>query len=172
MHLAELYENNGDIEGCKEVFDRTLKKHKTSKKVWMAYQKFMIRNNNDAGAKDLLARSMKSLLPHKHVEVIVQYASAEFDYQHFENGRKVFEDLVINYPKRTDLWNVYVDKEIKFNNFNEARRIFERMITLKTNSKNVKAIFKKYLAFETQHGTSEGQESVKQKARDYVNSLM
>lgn len=154
------------------MYEKTLKKHKKSKKVWIAYQRFKIRNNDEKGAKELLSRSMKSLLPHKHVEVILQFAIAEFENGYYEQGRVVFEDLISSYPKRSDLWNVYVDKEIKYKHYAHARRIFERMISMKTNSKNIKTVFKKYLAFETQYGNEAGQELVKQKARDYVNSLL
>lgn len=77
-----------------------------------------------------------------------------------------------SYPKRTDIWNVFVDKEIKFKNFDEARRLFCRMVTLKISSKTIKSIFKKFLNFEISHGTLDQQEAVKEKAREYVNSLL
>jgi rRNA biogenesis protein RRP5 len=46
------------------------------------------------------------------------------------------------------------------------------MVTLKISSKKIKSIFKKFLNFETSHGSADQQEAVKEKARDYVNSLM
>jgi rRNA biogenesis protein RRP5 len=66
---------------------------------------------------------------------------------------------------------VFVDKEIKYANYDAARALFSRMISLKVSSKNIKAIFKKYLNFEMLHGTEKEQEVVKQKAREYVSSL-
>ena len=172
IHLAELYDQADDVKGCRLLFERAIKKHKTSKKVWMAYQHFELRRHNDKEARALLGRSMLSLSRHKHIEVILQYASLLFELENFDMGREVFEDMLQNYPKRTDIWNVFVDKEIKYKNFNHARRIFERMICLKINAKNVKSIFKKYLTFELSNGTVAEQNGVKQKARDYVESLM
>jgi ribosomal protein S1 len=172
IHLAELYDTANDVKGARLLFERAIKKHKTSKKVWMAYQHFELRRHNDKEARALLGRSMLSLSRHKHIEVILQYASLQFELGNFDMGREVFEDLLQNYPKRTDIWNVFVDKEVKYKNFNNARRIFERMICLKINAKNVKSIFKKYLTFELSHGTVTEQNGVKQKAREYVESLM
>jgi hypothetical protein len=123
--------------------------------------------------------------------VILQYASAEFELGRFDRGREMFEDLLVryvpvfsllsssfvfsfvwqSYPKRTDIWHVFVDKEVKNGNNSAARQIFSRMVTLNVSAKNIKAIFKKFLNFEIAHGTTADQEAVKQKARDYVNSL-
>jgi rRNA biogenesis protein RRP5 len=89
-----------------------------------------------------------------------------------DRGRSVFEDLVGSYPKRTDLWHVYVDKEVKSGNFPQARQLYERMISAKNSAKAMKAVFKKYLSFEQLNGTQEQVEGVKVKARDYVSSIM
>jgi hypothetical protein len=37
-------------------------------------------------------------------------AFAEFKLGCAERGRSVFEGVLVNYPKRTDLWNVYLDQ--------------------------------------------------------------
>jgi rRNA biogenesis protein RRP5 len=154
------------------MFEKTLKKYKYSKKVWMAYQHYKLRIGDVKGAKDLFARSMQSLSKHKHIEVITKYASAEFEIGSQDRGRAVFEELINNQPKRSDLWHLYVDKEVKSGNIRQARQLFERMITSKQNSHNMKIIFKKYLNFEQKCGNVETQEDVKGKARAYVTSLM
>ena len=81
--------------------------------------------------------------------MLTKYALAEFDVGSQDRGRSVFEELVSNYPKRTDLWHVYVDKEIKSGMHDRARQLFERMIaSTAMNPRNVKVVFKKYMAFE------------------------
>lgn len=37
-------------------------------------------------------------------------AVAEFKIGSAERGRAIFEDVLRNYPKRTDLWSVYLDQ--------------------------------------------------------------
>lgn len=77
-----------------------------------------------------------------------------------------------SYPKRTDLWHVYVDKEVKSGNFSQARQLFTRMVATKSSAKAMKAVFKKFLSFEQVNGSQEQQEAVKVKAREYVSSII
>jgi rRNA biogenesis protein RRP5 len=171
--MASTYERAGDNAGAEAVFNKALKRpqYKKSKQVWGAYLHFKLRTGDEVGAKAQLARAMQSLSRHKHVEVISKYAMAEFECGSADRGRVVFEELLTNYPKRTDLWHLYVDKEIKMGNVPQSRQLFERMIASKASARNMKAVFKKYLGFELAHGTEATQEAVKQKAREYVNSI-
>ena len=99
--------------------------------------------------------------------------------------------MLANYPKRTDLWHLYIDKETKRSNIDSARRLLERMICTKLSVKNMKSTFKKYLKvrfvtmrgrfqltslllviqFEETNGDKSSVDQVKQKAREYVMSL-
>ena len=107
---------------------------------------------------------------------------AEFDFGSCDRGRSIFEDLIASYPKRSDLWHVYVDREAKSGHIQEARQLYERILSVfmtsstsssasTTVAKNMKNAFKKYLSFEIVNGTVEQQEEVKRKAREYVKSL-
>ena len=167
-----MYESSDQFQQAEDMYEKTLKKYKYSKKVWSAYQIYRLRRKDDEGAKQLLSRSLQSLSRHKHIEVIEKYGIAEFEIGSPERARVIFENLITNYPNRVDLWHVYVDKEVKLGYTLEARQLFDRFITLKTSAHNLKTIFKKYLSFEINHGTSETQELVKQKAREYVTSHM
>lgn len=174
LHLAELYEQAGDLNGAQAVFELALKRpqFKKSKKVWMAYQQFKLRNGAADEAKKLLQRSLQSLSKHKHVPVLLQYCQSEFDFGSADRARVLYEELLSNYPKRTDIWHVYVDREIKEGNVTQARGLFQRMInSLKVSSRNMKTIFKKYLNFEIKYGTKSTQDSVKEAARAYVERL-
>jgi rRNA biogenesis protein RRP5 len=170
--MAEIFEKENNITAAESMFERALKKYKYSKKVWSAYQLFQLRQKKVDAAKQLLSRSLQSLSKHKHVEVITRFACAEYDFGSVDRGRVLFEELLSSYPKRFDLWNVYVDKEIKAGCFAHARALFERMTASKQTTKNMKSVFKKFLAFEVQHGTITEQNAVKTRAREYVASLM
>lgn len=37
----------------------------------------------------------------------------EFKYGEVERGRTIFEGMMSNYPKRVDLWSIYIDMEVK-----------------------------------------------------------
>lgn len=59
-------------------------------------------------------------------------------------GRTTFESIVSNYPKRTDIWNVYLDIEIKYGSKDSTRNLFDRCINLKLKPRKMKFFFKKY----------------------------
>jgi len=173
LALASIYEQANDKKAAEDLFLRALKRPqlKKSKKVWIAYHQFKLRAGDEKGAKAELSRSLQSLSKHKHVEVISRFAFSEYEFGFVDHGRVLFEELLNTYPKRTDLWHLYVDKEIKLGNTSQVRQIFDRMINSKANSRNMKVAFKKYLTFETQFGDQTTEERVKQLAREYVMSL-
>jgi rRNA biogenesis protein RRP5 len=37
----------------------------------------------------------------------------EFKFGEAERGRTIFEGVMSNYPKRVDLWSIYLDMEIR-----------------------------------------------------------
>ena len=47
------------------------------------------------------------------IETIVQFALHEFKYGEPQRGQTMFESILTNYPKRSDLWSVYLDMMIK-----------------------------------------------------------
>jgi rRNA biogenesis protein RRP5 len=137
----------------------------------MALQRLQLRANKRVEAQGTLTRSLQSLSKHKHVETISRFALSEFDFGSHDKARQLFEELVETYPKRTDIWHLYVDREVKLGNLQQARQLFERMINSKATTRNMKTVFKKYLALEVRFGDEESQQSVKDKAAAYVNSL-
>uniref|UniRef100_A0A7S2H4N6 S1 motif domain-containing protein n=2 Tax=Octactis speculum TaxID=3111310 RepID=A0A7S2H4N6_9STRA len=172
LHVAKVFEEAGQLREAEEAYMVGVKKFKTSKVVLAAALHARLKRGDDQGARDLLSSGLKSLPKHKHVYVVSQLAQFEFAIGSVERGRTVFEGLLSSYPKRVDLWNVYVDKEVKAGNIPAARNLFERLVTLKLSKKQVKASFKKWLSFETRHGDDEKLNVVKSKAKEYVQRLM
>ncbi|CAM9261976.1 unnamed protein product [Hapterophycus canaliculatus] len=171
LHVAEMHEKSQETEECEEVYQAAAKKFRHSKKVWLAYQLSRLKRGDDAGAREVLQRSLQSLAKHKHVSVISRFAQNEFEHGSVERGRSVFEGLMASYPKRLDLWNVYLDKEVKGGDLRAARNLLERLTGMDFNAKRMKGVFKKYLQFEMEHGTEAGVDAVKAKATAYVASL-
>ena len=62
------------------------------------------------------------------VTLRARFAQNEFEHGSVERGRSVFEGLMASYPKRLDLWNVYLDKEIKAGDLRASRNLFERLV--------------------------------------------
>ena len=52
-------------------------------------------------------------LPFVDVSLISKFSQLEFKYGESERGKTMFESLLSTYPKRVDLWSVYIDMMLK-----------------------------------------------------------
>jgi rRNA biogenesis protein RRP5 len=132
------------------------------------------------------------------VSTISKFAQLEFRHGNAERGRTIFENILGHYPKRIDLWAIYIDMESKYVGDVEIiryahahsrmlalggmeililaasialhRHIFDKATSLMLSSKKMKFLFKRYLAFEREHGNAQGVENVKQKAQQYLEA--
>lgn len=64
--------------------------------------------------KTVLQRALQAAPQHKHVEIISKFGILEFKNKTQESGRTMFEGIVTNFPKRMDIWSIYMDMEVKY----------------------------------------------------------
>lgn len=99
----------------------------------------------------------------------------EFRLGEPERGRTIFESVVSTYPKRLDIWSIYLDMEkgskARPGDPERVRRLFERMTSLQLSSKRARDLFKRWLEYEKEVGGSSEVDHVKQKAQAFVESL-
>ncbi|KAJ3102583.1 hypothetical protein HDU96_009589 [Phlyctochytrium bullatum] len=171
LHMANIYERTKKYQELDSHFEAMVKRFKESCKVWVAYGTSLMKRGKLDEARAVLSRSLKSIAKRKHLKAISKFAQLEFKLGVAERGRTLFEGIVANYPKRLDLWNVYLDMEIKNGDVPLVRNLFQRAITIKQSSKKMKFLFKKWLQFEQTAGTEEGAELVKEKAIAYVEQI-
>lgn len=55
------------------------------------------------------------------VDVIAKFAQLEFRYGDVEKGRTMFDKVLTSYPKRTDLWSVFIDLMVKHGSQKDVR---------------------------------------------------
>ncbi|KAJ2456350.1 rRNA biogenesis protein rrp5 [Coemansia sp. RSA 2336] len=184
LQMAKIYERADQIADAERMHKIAISKFSESCKVWVLYGLLCLKNDKVTESRDLLARALRSLPKRKHVKAITQFGQMEFKHGEPERGRTVFEGVLGTYPKRVDLWSVYLDMEITLvtrQGLDEAdssgqcwehtRKLFERVTSMKHSSKKMKFLFKRWLKFEKDHGSEATIEHVKQRAREYVNSL-
>lgn len=53
--------------------------------------------------------------------MIAKFAQLEFRYGDVERGRNMFDKVLSTYPKRTDLWSVFIDLMVKHGSQKEIR---------------------------------------------------
>ena len=58
---------------------------------------------------------------HAEVMVISKFAQFEFKYGDAERGCTMFESLLSSYPRRIDLWSLYIDAMVKTGDVDKVR---------------------------------------------------
>jgi len=166
--MAAIYAQSGKIKEAEKIFKTMVRKFNKEKDVWIKYGIFYFKNNKLNDGRFVLQRSLQSLDKKDHLDITSKFAQIEFRYGDPERGKTMFETILGNYPKRTDLWSVYVDQLVKTGDNEAARALYRRISTLGLQAKRMKFLFKKWLDFEAVHGCAEGEAEVKQMALKYL----
>ncbi|KAI3794742.1 hypothetical protein L1987_37379 [Smallanthus sonchifolius] len=168
--LLGMYERTEQHKLADELLEKMIRKFKHSCKVWLRRIQRVIKQNEDM-VQSVVKRALICLPKHKHIKFITQTAISEFKSGVPDRGRSLFEGMLREYPKRTDLWSVYLDQEIRLDDEDVIRALFERTICLELPLKKMKFLFKKYLEFEKSKGNEERIEYVKAEALKYVEKI-
>ncbi len=86
----------------------------------------------------------------------------------------MFEGIVNNYPKRMDIWSIYMDMEVKYggaDNKQQARHLFERCLSnehIAKKPKKMKLVFQKYMEYEMQTGNKKQVEKLRERVEKYL----
>lgn len=171
LHVAflKVLEDAQETQIGDHVIKSMRRRCSTSAKAVIQELRYWLVTGRGAQCRRTLDLALNRLPQRKHVKVVEQAAILEFKLGSIERGREIFEGLVSCYPKRMDLWNVYLDQEISKGDPEHTRALFERATSLDGNIKNMKGMFKRFLQFETLHGTSSSIDHVKEKAKTFVS---
>uniref|UniRef100_A0A8C6XYN0 Protein RRP5 homolog n=1 Tax=Naja naja TaxID=35670 RepID=A0A8C6XYN0_NAJNA len=170
QQLADIYSTSEKYKEADDLYNTMLKRFRQEKCVWVKYTTFLLKRGSVEAAHRLMPRALKCLPDKEHVDVISKLAQLEFQFGDAEHGKAMFENMLSTYPKRTDIWSVYIDVMIKHGSQKEVRDIFERVIHLNLTAKKMKFFFKRYLEYEKKYGTVETTQAVKAAALEYVKS--
>lgn len=170
MHqkLVGIYTMSDKFEQAEELYTTMTKKFAKVVAVWVSYGSYLLDRKQHDEAHEVLAKSLQVLPKRDHIEVVRKFAQLEFAKGDPEQGRSLFEGLVADAPKKIDLWNVYIDQEIKHNERAKVEALFERVITKKLTRKQAKFFFSKWLSFEETQGDEKAATRVKALATEYV----
>ena len=161
-HLIQIYMNSKKYEEASEIYKILIKDYFDDLEIWKKYIEFLFQINelkNEKEENNLmidiiepkegLNKSMQVLKKKSHLDIMSWYAQLLYRYNKNEEARNMFDNILKNFPKRKDIWFVYIDKEIKFgNNIDKVRQIFDRMFEIKFKINDLKSIMKKFLEFE------------------------
>lgn len=176
LQLAKIHERNKKPVLATKIYEVCCRKFGHSKKVWLALLGFLYNEGDLEGARKTLPRMLAALPRRKHPLVVSKAALFEYQQGSAERGRSIFEGLLDSYPKRTDLWSVYIDAHMKAYtppkvarpDFAEVRGLMERCCAMRLKPVKMRFFFKRWLEFEKRCGDSASEELVRSKARDFV----
>lgn len=167
--LLSIYQMSEKFDQASALFKVAAKKFGSEKvSIWLAWSEFLLSQNQAQEARALLSNALKALPKRCHIELVRKFAQLEFAKGDPERGRSLFEGLVADAPKRIDIWNVYLDQEIKIGQKKKVENLFERVISKKITRKQAKFFFNKWLQFEESAKDEKTAEYVKAKAVEYA----
>ncbi|KAL4639983.1 hypothetical protein GN956_G12527 [Arapaima gigas] len=170
QQLADIYINSNKHREAEMLYKNMAKRFREDRAMWLSYATFLLKQGQNDAVHALLQRALKSLSNKEHVDLIAKFSQLEFQYGDVERGKSMFDRTLSNYPKRTDLWSVYIDLMIKHGTQKEVRDLFDRVIHLSVAVKRIKFFFKRYLEYEKKNGTAASVQAVKEKALQYVET--
>ncbi|RLV95774.1 rRNA biogenesis protein RRP5 [Spathaspora sp. JA1] len=173
MHqkLVSIYTMSEKYDQADELYKVMTKKFGKNIATWVHYGSYLLDRELQDKTHEILAKALQVLPKRDHIEVVRKFAQLEFVKGDPEQGRSLFEGLISDAPKRIDLWNVYIDQEIKQDDSKEKiEDLFERVVTKKLSRKQAKFFFKKWLEFEEGKGDEKMIGRVKSKASEYVQN--
>jgi len=143
---AEVFTAASRFDRADDVHQRFVRKFGQSSKAWTLYGQFLLDRGRTTDARELLARSLKSLPKRKRasaqlaerglipsdVKTIAKFAQMEFRHGDPERGRTIFEGILDSHPKRVDLWYVYIDLETRLQNLAAVRCALSSLRSLLT----------------------------------------
>ena len=113
LALAGIYARTEQRPAAAQALATACRKFSGSAKVWLRRISLDLEAGNGDGARATVERAVKALPARKHVKLLTRTALLEFRCGSAERGRAIFEGVLANYPRRLDLWSVYMDQEIK-----------------------------------------------------------
>ncbi|CAJ0749677.1 21903_t:CDS:10, partial [Entrophospora sp. SA101] len=155
MTLVDIYEKSDKEELTEQTYQLMRKKFSQSSKVWVKIGLYYLQHGKLEALHDLIQKCVKILPKYKHVKTLSKFAQMEFKHGEAERGRTIFEGMMNSYPKRVDLWSIYIDMEVKAGDQNIIRRLFQRVTSMKFSTKKMKFLFKKWLDYENEYGNEE-----------------
>ena len=160
LHLIDIYKinnNNNNINLINDVFKMIFNIDNNDINVWKKYFDFIFDvnynnnnndNNNEFNINEKLNHCLQILNNKNHLNILIYYGTLLYKYKDFEKGRNVFDKILKDFPKRIDIWFIYIDMEVKYSGNNEkVKKFFDKMFDVDFKLKQLKNLMKKYLEF-------------------------
>ncbi len=198
MELGRILTVSQKFDRAHEAYTTAVKRHFSSEHgldMFTIWINMLFKCGKLDQAREVLQTAISKLPSRDHVAITIQVAKLEFQDPAGspERGRVMFEKLLANYPKRLDIWFVFIDQESKLIRVlsrnvsgslkaGDIKKAKSRVRTILDNitgenywktwsPRQMKLLFKKYIEFETEFGNDAKVSGVQDKATIYVATL-
>ncbi|CAJ0938990.1 unnamed protein product, partial [Mesorhabditis belari] len=155
----------GRNEEADEIYNQLVKRfRKFSDEVWILYASFLMSTKRFDEARDLLKKALNSVPKAEHVTLISRFATLEFEKGDMERGRTLFENVLSNFPKKVDVWSVYLDLTMKHDAQDKIRNLFDRICSLSLTNHKLRPFYKKWAEYEAKFGDEKTQNELRERA--------
>ncbi|KAF2658858.1 rRNA biogenesis protein-like protein RRP5 [Lophiostoma macrostomum CBS 122681] len=164
MHerMIKIYISSGKLDKADTLYT-TMTKTKVftpDPLLWLSYATFLLSTlspPSPSRAHALLPRAVQSVPAEQHRYLTSKFAALEYKSPNGdpERGRTIFEGLVDLYPKRGDLWDMYLSLEMGHGGEEQVRGLFERMSKAAKRKRGEK-MFARWRAWEEGLGNGGG----------------
>ncbi|XP_017020204.1 rRNA biogenesis protein RRP5 [Drosophila kikkawai] len=170
ISVIDILKKNKQKERLTSLLTTILNKFKAEVRVWpvAAEAYFWLGKSDQVHA--LLQRALRVLPNQQHINCIVSFAKLYARNDANDMAQTLLDDVITSYPKRIDIWSVYVDMLIKADLIDSARNVLERAVLQKLKPNKMQVIYKKYLQLEETHGTEATVAKVKRQAEEWVKN--
>jgi rRNA biogenesis protein RRP5 len=132
---------------------------------WLSYAAFLmstLQPPSPARARLLLPRAMQSVPESEHRYLTSKFAALEYKSPNGDAGRgqTIFEGLVAAWPKKGDVWDMYLALEISHGGEENVRGLFKRMTEGNLKKRRGETLFRKWREWEETMGNAKGAERV------------
>lgn len=150
---AKLLTNCNELDEAERVYQLLLKTNQKSVDMMIEYIEFLMQHRKDSErARTLYEKSCKDITKNNLLNLQSRFARLEFKCGDVERGKTIFENILNDNPKKTDIWRVYQDmirkfgtrlvdnEEVREQNDETLKRISESIDTIR-NKPNKKVKF-------------------------------
>ena len=174
LRLGALLDRAEDYAKADAVYRKCEKRSKNQSKtpedVWLAHAKSRLLSGDAPGADAVVKRGVQACAGNAKEEasLLGRFACLELDVGSNARGRTVFDTLLERFPRRADLWQLYIAKTLKAGDVPHTRAVQARLAAADLPPKTMNAALKRFAAFEAEHGDAATAAAVKDLARAYV----
>ena len=139
----------------------------------------------DQDKREAVRRTIRQIQTHPQLKVadktlvLQQLGVHEYKAGHPTHGRAMFESLVSQKAKRSDVWNVFLDQELAAlarrepsTTVADVRKLFQRASSVMLPPRAMQQLMTRFVKFEQEHGAAADVERVKETAQRYVQDRL